>query len=147
MKEATRTGARGPRLRVLAANCLIAAVATTGIAACGTTPAPTSSGTPVKPRISLTVTKLTKGQATKKWTLHCEPAGGTDPNAAAACRTLLSIKNPFADAPTGTNCPMILANGPSYVFDGTWDGSHVHKTILDGGCSIGVWNKLSKVMY
>jgi hypothetical protein len=146
MKEATRTWARGPRLRVLAANCLIAAVAITGIAACGSTAAPSSSAAP-KPKVTLTVTEVSaKGKTTKKWTLHCDPAGGA-PRAAAACQALKSVKNPFVSPPAGTNCPMILANGPHYVLVGTWYGNHVSKTILDGGCTMGVWNKLAKVMY
>jgi hypothetical protein len=147
MKQATRTWARGPGLRVIAANCLIAATAATALAACGSAPAP-GTGAAAKPKVSLQVTELsTSGKATKHWTLNCEPTGGTHPKAAAACKVLLGTKNPFAAQAAGTNCPMILANQPRFIFNGTWFGTHVSKTIVDGTCTIGVWNKLSKVMF
>jgi hypothetical protein len=147
MKLATRSWVRGPRLRAIAANSLIAVMGTAAIAACGTTPAP-GTGAAAKPKVSLHVTELsTTGKATKHWTLSCDPAGGTHPHADAACQALLAIKNPFAQPAAGTNCPMILANAPRFILYGTWYGKHVSKTIADGGCTMGTWNKLSKVMY
>jgi hypothetical protein len=147
MKLATHTRARGPRLRAIAASSLIAVIGPFAIAACGNTPAP-GTGAAAKPKVSLHVTELsTKGKATKHWTLSCDPAGGTQPHADAACQTLLGIKNPFAPPAAGTNCPMILANAPRFVIYGTWYGKHVSRTIADGGCDMSTWNKLSKVMF
>ena len=147
MKLATRTGARGPRLLAIAANCLIAVIGTAAIAACGTTPAP-GTGAAAKPKVSLHVTELgAQGHATRHWTLSCDPTGGTHPRASDACRALLGIKNPFTQPAAGTNCPMIMANEPRIVLNGTWFGHHVSKTIADGECTIGVWNKISKVIF
>ncbi len=147
MKLATRITARGPRLRAIAASSLIAVTGSVAIAACGTTPAP-GTGAAAKPKVSLHVTELsTKGKATKHWTLSCEPTGGTQPHADAACKALMGLKNPFAQPAAGVNCPMILANAPRFVIYGTWNGKHVSKTIADGGCTMGDWNKLSKVMF
>ena len=147
MKLATRTRARGPRLRAIAASSLIAITGSVAIAACGTTPAPGTSGA-AKPKVSLHVTELsTKGKATKHWTLSCDPSGGTHPHADAACKTLMGLKNPFKKPAAGTNCPMIIANAPRIVLNGTWFGHHVSKTIADGGCDIGTWTKLSKIIF
>ena len=147
MKLATRSWVRGPRLRVIAANSLIAVMGTAAIAACGTTPAP-GTGTGAAPKVSLHITeKSTTGKATKHWTLTCDPSGGTHPHADAACKALLGIKNPFAGPVAGTNCPMILANAPSFTLTGTWYGKHVSKTIADGGCTMATWNKLNKVIF
>jgi hypothetical protein len=149
MKLATRTWARGPRFRVIAANSLIAVMGTAAIAACGTTPAPgTGSGAAAKPKVSLHITEMsTTGKATKHWTLTCDPSGGTHPHADAACKALLGIKNPFAGPVAGTNCPAILANAPSFTLTGTWYGKHVSKTIADGGCTMATWSKLNKVIF
>jgi hypothetical protein len=147
MKLVTRTSARGPRLRAIAASSLIAITGSVAIAACGTSPAP-GTGAAAKPKVSLHVTEMsTSGKATKHWTLTCGPTGGTRPDAAAVCKVLQGIKNPFAQPAAGTNCPMIMANQPSFVFNGTWYGEHVSKTIHDGTCWMGEWNKLSKVMF
>jgi hypothetical protein len=147
MKLVTRTSARGPRLRAIAASSLIAITGSVAIAACGTSPAP-GTGAAAKPKVSLHVTEMsTSGKATKHWTLSCDPAGGTHPDAAAACKSLLGIKNPFTKPAAGTMCPMILANQPSFIINGTWYGKHVSKTILDGGCTGAVWNTINKVMF
>lgn len=147
MKLATATTARGPRIRAIAASSLIAVTGSVAIAACGTTPAP-GTGAAAKPKVSLHVTEMsTSHKATKHWTLTCDPTGGTHPNADAACKALQGIKNPFAKPAAGTNCPMILANQPSFIISGTWHGQHVSKTILDGGCSMATWNAINKVMF
>lgn len=147
MKLATRITARGPRFRAIAATSLIAVTGSVAIAACGTTAAP-GTGAAAKPKVSLHITEVNaKGKATKHWTLSCDPSGGTQPHADAACQTLQGLKNPFAPPAAGMNCPMILANAPRFVIYGTWHGKHVSKTIADGGCDMSTWSKLSKVMF
>ncbi len=41
-------------------------------------------------------------------------------------------------------CPMILISGEQIIVDGTWFGKQVHRTIIDGGCDLPVFNNLAK---
>jgi hypothetical protein len=149
MTQEKRT-ARGPRLRVIAVNCSIAAAGTAVIAACGTTPAPGTAGSgsgggPSKASLQITV-ETGAGHATKHWTLRCDPAGGTHPNPAAACRALTALKDPFAPPKAGQSCPNVMANGKAIVFKGVWHGQKVSRTIADGGCTITVWHRLNQAL-
>jgi hypothetical protein len=149
MRQDNRTALRGRSTRAIAARCIIAVAGTAAVAACGSVAAPASSGSsaPAKPKVSLTITVQNgPGGAVKHWTLRCDPAGGTHPNPAAACKALMAIKDPFAAPPTGQMCPMILASAKRAIFNGTWFGTPVNKTILDGGCYLSRWTKLGQVV-
>jgi hypothetical protein len=154
MKRNTSTALRGRRFRAIAAHSILAVAATAAIAACGTTPAPSSSAggsSGAKPTTSLTVSVQNgQGQVSKHFTLRCGPggtAGGSHPHAAQACQALLALKNPFAKPKAGQMCPMIVASDKRAVFNGTLNGKHVHATIIDGGCDLAHWNKLSKIVF
>lgn len=154
MKRNTSTALRGPRFRAIAAHSILGVAAVAAIAACGTTPAPSGSSggsSGAKPTTSLTVSVQNgHGKVSKHFTLNCGPggaAGGTHPHAAAACRGLLALKNPFGKHKAGTMCPMIVASDKRAVINGTLNGKPVHVTIIDGGCDMGKWSKLSKVMF
>ncbi|HEY5016896.1 MAG TPA: SSI family serine proteinase inhibitor [Streptosporangiaceae bacterium] len=126
----------------LASTALAAAVA-----ACGTTAAPGSGSSPAPAKASLHIT-VRNGPGSKPtyWTLRCDPAGGTRPHAAAACRALLALKEPFAPPPAHQMCPMILASAKRATFTGTWFGTKVARTITDGGCDLARWAKLGQVV-
>jgi Subtilisin inhibitor-like len=105
----------------LAAGLLLPALLSlVGVAACGSAAPAGSAAAPSSSRshaaqaakVSLTVVvKTAPGAKPQRWTLTCDPVGGTHPNAQAACRQLLAAKNPFAPIPRGIMCPMIPA-GP-----------------------------------
>jgi hypothetical protein len=135
---ATRAGAR---------SVLIAALCVTAAAGCGSIAAPGSGAAgQAKPRVSLdlTVTRY-PGAVPVHWTLRCDPAGGTHPDPAAACRVLLAAKNPFAPVPKDVMCPMIVVNPRKATVTGTWFGKGVSLTLTDGGCTLGRWNQLGKI--
>jgi Subtilisin inhibitor-like len=142
-------------------------------AACGSTAAPGSSGTPCAPtgmspgcaasgasgssatssrpasttsaaKASLDITLSGGSLAAKQWTLRCDPPGGTQPDPAAICSQLLKVKNIFRPQLVKVMCPMILANARSFVISGTWYGHKVHETIVDGGCDLGRWSVLHR---
>ncbi len=97
-------------------------------------------------RVSLTVVLSgSSDQAAQRWTLTCNPAGGTYPDAATACTRLLKLKDIFGAQPTHVMCPMIMANARSYLVSGTFLGKPVHQTVVDGGCSLTRWSELHKV--
>ncbi|HEY1620622.1 MAG TPA: SSI family serine proteinase inhibitor [Streptosporangiaceae bacterium] len=135
---------RRSRTLVATARCLLAA-GTLAVAACGSVAAP--SAAPAKPKVSLTITvQGAPGKPARHWTLQCDPAGGTHPDPAAACRALKAVKDPFAPPPAGHMCPMILASAGRAIFNGTYYGVKVHRTIMDGGCYLARWSKLHQVI-
>jgi Subtilisin inhibitor-like len=170
VKEPAGHGARPTGMssisdRVTAATAVRATAVLAGalaLAACGSTAAPSGSGgaangtssssissspAAAAPKASLSITVLDgPGSKLQHWTLRCDPAGGTHPHAAAACAALLALKTPFAKAPAGQMCPMILASAKRATFTGTWYGQKVDRTIVDGGCDLAKWSKLGQVM-
>jgi hypothetical protein len=152
----SRTGlSRTGLSRTGLAGAAVAAMAL--LAACGSVAAPgggsgaggAGGGTApaAAPKGSLTMTVQNgPGKPINHWTLTCDPAGGTHPDAAAACRQLQAMKDPFATVKSTTVCPMILASARRATFTGTWFGQKVSRTIIDGGCDLGRWSALSQVM-
>jgi hypothetical protein len=139
---------------------MFAVAGTAVIAACGSVAAPASGGSsasggtsspatsPAAAKVSLNLIVLNGPASTPKhWTLRCDPAGGTHPHAATACRALLALKNPFALPKAHRMCPMILASDKRVVFTGTYFGAKVHRTIIDGGCDLARWSELGQVLH
>jgi Subtilisin inhibitor-like len=119
------------------------------LAACGSVAAPGTgtSGTSPPPKATLHVVESKHGaQPRTHWTLQCDPPGGTAPNAAAACRLLLadtSILHPVRRPQV--MCPMIMVDARTFTITGNWYGTKVHVHVVDGGCDLGRWAKLSKI--
>ncbi len=104
-------------------------------------------GTAPTAKVALTF-KVNHGPGTpvvRHWTLSCEPAGGTRPNAATACSALLKLKNPFAPRSKAIACPMILRSDRKIIVTGTWFGTKVHRLVMDGGCDLALFSKLGKI--
>ena len=121
-----------------AAACLVAA------AACGSATAPRQAA----PKVSLVITvTAAPGSPAQRWTLTCDPAGGTHPDPAAACADLLRTGDPaVAPQPKSLECPMILASAKTASIKGTYYGRPVDTTIRDGGCGFTLWTKLGQVV-
>jgi Subtilisin inhibitor-like len=142
------------RSRQRVTRCTIAAFGALIVAGCGSAAAPGAGGSTghhagttaaSKTNLHITVTDGTIGPA-KHWTLRCDPPGGTHPNPAAACRILLSVKNPFGPSSSvKMMCPMILASARRAVITGTYNGHRVHEEIVDGGCDLLRWGKLKGI--
>jgi hypothetical protein len=138
-----------PRFLAAAARCMIAVAGIAAVAACGSVSATGSSGSgsAPAPKASLNITMQgAPGTAAKHWTLRCDPAGGTHPNAAATCTALLAVKNPFGTPKAHQMCPMIMASSKKLIFTGTWYGKKINRTILDGGCDLTRWTRLSQAL-
>jgi Subtilisin inhibitor-like len=137
---------------LLAAACGSAAAPSTGSHSTSTSGSGSSSGgsgaasTAASAKISLDVTfQASLDSPARHYTLRCEPAGGTAPNAAAACARLLSGTSLFAIRPGHVMCPMIEASAGHAMVKGTYLGRKVHLTIVDGGCDLSRWAKLKAV--
>jgi aminoglycoside phosphotransferase (APT) family kinase protein len=79
----------------------------------------------------------------KTYTLRCDPAGGTLPQPARACRRLAQLKDPFAPTPKGTVCTQIYG-GPQIAFvTGRFRGRSVRAHFnRKNGCEIARWNRV-----
>ena len=138
--------------RILSRGALLAACGLAA-AACGSAAAPasgspggsSSAATTSAAKVSLTITESGSGATGKHWTLHCEPAGGTFPDASAACGKLLRFKTIFSPSPHHVMCPMIMADARTYIVYGTFLGQKVHQSIVDGGCDLTRWHELNQV--
>ena len=73
------------------------------------------------------------GAPPRRWTLRCDPVGGTYPHAAKACRVLLHAKEPFAPSPRGAACP-VNAIARTMTIKGTWFGHPVDAIFNQNGC-------------
>jgi Subtilisin inhibitor-like len=101
-----------------------------------------SAGAPAQsaPPTSLTITYwpqgVGKGTATK-WTLRCNPAGGTLPRAAAACRQLASMRDAFAPTPKDVFCTEQYGGPQAAVISGTFRGKRLWTKLQNrDGCEI-----------
>ncbi len=137
------------RTRAGARNLVIAAACAGVVTACGSTAAPGSSAatgsTPRSAKVSLDIKVSGAGSEAKHWTLRCDPAGGSHPDPAAACRILLKAKDPFAPVPKGIMCPMIIAGAKRATVKGTYFGQHVNTTFTQGGCQLARWTKIGQI--
>jgi hypothetical protein len=146
-----------PRFRRVLACGLLSACGVL-VAACGSTAAPGSAapsssattgthspaGTTAAAKASLTIVTTAKGKV-HRWTLRCDPAGGTKPDAAVACAQLVAHKTILSPPAVKVMCPMIMADAPSYIVSGTWFGKAVHESIVDGGCDISRWSQMHQI--
>jgi Subtilisin inhibitor-like len=128
------------------------------VAACGSTAAPGSNaaapsassgthstaGTTTAAKASLTIVTTAPGSV-HRWTLRCDPPGGTKPDAAVVCTQLIAHKTILQPSDVRVMCPMIMANAASYVIYGTWFGRAVHETIVDGGCDLSRWGQMHQI--
>ena len=101
-----------------------------------------SSGAPSQPAAatSLTITYwpqgVGEGKATK-WTLRCNPAGGTLPRAAAACRQLTAKRDAVAPTPKDVASTEQYGGPNAAVISGTFRGKKLWtKLQARNGCEI-----------
>jgi hypothetical protein len=95
--------------------------------------------------VSLVIKVTGPGAPPRRWTLRCDPVGGTHPDAAKACRILLHAKNPFAPMPRGPMCPVNAIGARTATVTGTWFGHPVDATFIQSGCGLPRWTKISQI--
>jgi len=161
--QARSPHARIRQARVVVSRCVLGAACAALVAACGSVAAPASSAagsgtsshsaagsgtatTTSAAKVSLVVSfSGSPSSAASRYTLRCDPTGGTEPDAAAACAKLLKITDLFSPLPPHVMCPMILANAGQVSITGYYFGKRVHETYLDGGCDLARWSQLRQV--
>ena len=148
MRQDIARARTGARYLLIAAMCAVTATACGSVAAGSGSAAGSASGTATAsaPKVSLDITVTSKpGAKPKHLTLRCDPAGGTHPDPAAACRVLLAAKSPFAPVGKHIMCPMILVGTKTATVKGTWFGTKVNSVLVDGGCTLARWTKIGQV--
>lgn len=84
-----------------------------------------------------------KGNGSKTWTLRCAPLAGTLPNRARACRTLATLRAPFAPVPSGAVCTDINGGPAVARVSGTFRGRRVNALFnRSDGCEIARWDRV-----
>jgi hypothetical protein len=95
---------------------------------------------------SLTVTFWTQGRdasQAKRWTLECNPVGGTHPNRARACATLARLGDQaFAPIPRDVVCTQIYGGPQDAIVTGTYRDRMIWARFRRrDGCEIGRWRR------
>ena len=92
------------------------------------------------PETQLTISYWPEGRSAKapeKWTLRCNPTGGTVPRAAAVCRQLAAMTKPFARRAKNLVCTDQYGGPQQAVIAGTLRGDRVWVLIgMRNGCEI-----------
>jgi hypothetical protein len=94
---------------------------------------------------NLTVTVWPKGEngPVTRWTLRCQPTGGTHPHPAQACRVLSQHAWALEPVPPLTACTMIWGGPQLAHVDGVFRGRTVHSRLnRKNGCETARWNAL-----
>jgi Tol biopolymer transport system component len=79
----------------------------------------------------------------QRWTLACQPARGTLPRRARACRLLLAMRRPFRPVPPGTACTEIYGGPQVAEVRGRFRGRRVSAQFTrTDGCQIERWNRV-----
>ena len=139
-------------LRAAAASVTLAAGFGLLAAACGSAAALRTDGGQVATnpasKAQLQVVESMLGGQARHWSLRCDPAGGTMPDAAAACRLLATDATILHPArATHIMCPAIMANARTFTITGTWYGTKLHEVVADGGCDLSRWSRMAQIFY
>ena len=121
----------------------IVALAVAGVAAVAAGTASTSAKS-----VSFTITFWADEQMpseVERWTLHCNPVGGTLPTRRRACAKLLPLTTgAFAGVPEDAICTQIYGGPQKAVVKGTFGASRVWTSFRRrNGCEIARWARFS----
>ncbi len=99
-------------------------------------------------KTSLSVTyRESPSSGTQKWTLKCNPAGGTMKNAKMACVKLAQVTSPFAKPSNSEMCAQIYESAEVATVSGTWNGKKVYARFSKSdGCEQKRWKYLSYLL-
>ncbi len=106
-----------------------------------------SAGASLPARTDLRISYWPNGKDTgglKSWTLRCQPAGGTLPQAAEACRRLTAIHDPFAPVAPGIACSHIYSGPQLALVTGSFRGRRVWTYLRrTDSCQTERWNRVA----
>lgn len=99
-------------------------------------------------KTSLVVTyKESASSTAQKWTLKCNPAGGSMRNAKMACAKLAQAISPFAKPSNSEMCAQIYESAEVATVSGTWNGKKVYARFSKSdGCEQKRWKDLTYLL-
>ena len=121
----------------------------TGSAAPGGSPTAGPDSLAAGSRAELTVdVDLGDGSPAHTWTLTCDgAAGGSHPQAEAACAHLQSLDAPFAPLPADVVCTEIYGGPQTARISGRWEEEPVDLSLArSNGCLMSQWDGLVPVV-
>lgn len=98
---------------------------------------------------ALTITVWPQGVdgPSERYTLRCNPAGGSHPARAAACRKLTSLRNPFRPVAKDAICTEIYGGPDVAIVSGRHAGRRVWARFeRRNGCEISRWDRLRPLL-
>jgi hypothetical protein len=103
---------------------------------------PTASAAPTgDSRLTIVVDDGTG--ATTSWTLTCDPAGGSHPDAERACAALDAHRSALSPVPEGRMCAQVYGGPERATITGTWRGEPVSATLVrTDACETARWDAL-----
>ena len=83
-----------------------------------------------------------------RWTLRCEPTGGSHPRRAAACRELVRLGwRAFEPVPPDMACTELYGGPQTAIVSGRVDGRRVWaKLTRVDGCQIARWDRVPSLL-
>ena len=97
-----------------------------------------ASGSTAGTQLAISVWPEGRGTgAPTRWTLRCDPAGGTMPRASAVCRQLYGLRNPFAPLRSDVICTDQYGGPQQAVISGSFKGNRIWTLLaMRNGCEI-----------
>ncbi|MEX2292068.1 MAG: SSI family serine proteinase inhibitor [Mycobacteriales bacterium] len=83
----------------------------------------------------------------QRWTLTCDPPGGTHPDATRACQDLAAQETPFAPLPADAVCTQVFAGPQTATVTGSYRGEQVDLRLSrTDGCRASQWDRLGALL-
>ena len=121
---------------------LIACFALLMSACAGKSGGASDDGSAVSTDLTITVWPQGENGPSREWTLSCDPAGGTLPDAAEACSKL--TEEMFEPLPPDTICTAIYGGPQTARVQGTFEGRAVDAHFgRSNGCELHRWDVAS----
>jgi hypothetical protein len=99
-----------------------------------------------EPRTQLEI-EVTGGGTERRWTLTCDPEGGSHPDPAAACEAVHAQHGALEPLPDDVACTQEYGGPQTAVVSGTIDGEPYRGTFnRRNGCEIGRWERLQPLL-
>lgn len=130
---------------------LLTAVALTSVACAGGGPGGQDQQVPTEPttqasELTVTVWRDRDGEPTR-WTLTCDPPGGTHPDPAGACAFLASARDWWKPVPADRACTEIYGGPQRATVAGRWRDQDVDAGYeRTNGCEIARWDRMVPVL-
>ena len=104
---------------------------------------PTSPASSASTASQLTITVDDGTGQTTRWTLTCDPAGGTHPDPEGACAAVDGHRGALDPVPAGRACAQVYSGPERAQITGSWRGERISASLSrNDACQTARWNAL-----